>query len=448
MATPGENSSKLLEERELKELKPYALRSSERRDLLKDNFRQLTIKTSLEYRTEYHRDRDRIVWSKSFKRLQHKTQIFPHYFEDHYRRRLTHSLEVAQIATTLARALKLNEIAAEAIALGHDLGHTPFGHAGERALSKAMFKKVEEFRKNSKLSFSIPIEGFDHCAHAVEVVSYIEKEYLTETDSYGLDLTFDVRDGILKHIYDYDKPPEDRPLSQVSIITKYPKFNLYGNNKGSLEAQCVYFADKVAYLLGDIEDGIRSRILKESILDKTEFFKLLREHYKKYRGNSDLHLKKIEDFTSFRSKALSVLILDCIETADKHIKDYRIQTTDDVFGNSKRLVYSSDGLAKSWDLFYDEWMRNCLFINDSVIACSFKADKIINDLFKAYTENESLIRSTYREDCEKSYKSIGITDPRILKLIKIRNYIAGMTDAYAIDHHASLYSSTERIILA
>jgi len=184
--TPGEKFAVELEKRELINLEPYALRSHDRRESLKSRFRESQIPTPLEYRTEYHRDRDRILWSKSFKRLQHKTQIFPHYFEDHYRRRLTHSLEVAQIATTVARALKLNEVAAEAIALGHDLGHTPFGHAGENALSKVMLEKTKKLGKNGKskkhLNVPIPIDGFDHCAHAIEVVSYIEKEYLTETD--------------------------------------------------------------------------------------------------------------------------------------------------------------------------------------------------------------------------------------------------------------------------
>jgi dGTPase len=401
--TPGEKFAAKLERDEVEKTEPYALRSSERRDLLKDHFRQQKIKTLLEYRTEYHRDRDRILWSKSFKRLQHKTQIFPHYFEDHYRRRLTHSLEVAQIATTVARALKLNEVATEAIALGHDLGHTPFGHAGEKALSKVMGEKVEELGKGRKskkrLDVPIPIDGFDHCAHAIEVVSYIEKEYLTETDSYGLDLTFDVRDGILKHMFDYDEPPSGRPLSMMSIIVKFQAFKDYQNNKGSLEAQCVYFADKVAYLLGDIEDGIRSRILKEDDLNKTRFFSLLRKRYKKYRGTSKLNLKKIEDFTSFRSKALSILILDCIDTTSNRIKDYRIRNIDEIFQIPNRLVYVSDDLSKAWDKFYDEWMKNNLFIHESVIACSFKAEKIINDLFEAYTKEESLISFKYRKHC-------------------------------------------------
>jgi dGTPase len=126
-----------------RDLAPYALKSKERRGQLRESFREARTKAKLEYRTEYHRDRDRILWCKAFKRLQHKTQVFPHYVEDHYKRRLTHSLEVAQIATTVARALRLNEAATEAIALGHDLGHTPFGHAGEKALNSILTGKCE-----------------------------------------------------------------------------------------------------------------------------------------------------------------------------------------------------------------------------------------------------------------------------------------------------------------
>jgi len=183
-----------LESREL-DLASYALKSKERREELGEGFREAPTKAKLEFRTEYHRDRDRILWSKAFKRLQHKTQVFPHYVEDHYKRRLTHSLEVAQIATTVARALRLNEVATEAIAFGHDLGHTPFGHAGESALNKILNLKlivkstnIQELQNTisnelnnhsveSDDNLPVPIFGFDHCVHAIEVVSRIAKEY-------------------------------------------------------------------------------------------------------------------------------------------------------------------------------------------------------------------------------------------------------------------------------
>ena len=281
-----------LESHEL-DLAPYALKSKERREELGESFREAPTKAKLEFRTEYHRDRDRILWSKAFKRLQHKTQVFPHYVEDHYKRRLTHSLEVSQIATTVARALNLNETVTEAIALGHDLGHTPFGHAGEQALNKILTLKskamdpeirgyLEKLRKR-KANKIVPIFGFDHCVHAIEVVSRTEKEYDSETNHGGFNLTFDVRDGILKHMCEREHD-EDRPFSNIIDLTKFHEYKSFGANKGSLEAQCVYFADKVTYLLGDIEDGIRSDILQCEELNKHDFVKeLLSKYYKKYR---------------------------------------------------------------------------------------------------------------------------------------------------------------------
>ena len=327
-----------------RDLAPYALKSNERRDALRENFREAHTKAKLEFRTEYHRDRDRILWSKAFKRLQHKTQVFPHYVEDHYKRRLTHSLEVTQIATTVARALRLNEVATEAIALGHDLGHTPFGHAGEKALNKILNLKLKDQNKNIRElqdtiknelnnpsvdiydNLPIPIFGFDHCVHAIEVVSRIAKEYDNETEHGGLNLTFDVRDGILKHMCsrEDDDVKKERPFSNIPGVVKFDEYKEFKENKGSLEAQCVYFADKVTYLLGDIEDGIRSGIFKCGRIRNLDegFFSHLEAKLKKpnYRGSqAEVKLDEPDDFGAFRSAVLTTLILDCIDNAKQNI---------------------------------------------------------------------------------------------------------------------------------
>jgi len=443
--TPGRKFAIELEQKELSNLKPYALRSYERRDSLKSHFRESTKTTPLEYRTEYHRDRDRIVWSKSFKRLQHKTQIFPHYAQDHYRRRLTHSLEVAQIATTVARSLGLNEVATEAIALGHDLGHSPFGHAGEMALSKSLQKHISNMKVTKMaLSSPIPLFGFDHCVHAIEVISRVESEYASETGVGGLNLTFDVRDGILKHMFDYDVPPLDRPLSMISEVIRYKSFKHYKNNKGSLEAQCVYFADKVAYLLGDIEDGIRSNILSRHKLKDHLFLRRLNRKYKKYRSGEDLTLDDQIDFTLFRSKALTLLILDCIATSKNHIGSYKFKNVEEVLAINDRIVSVSRELADAWGDFYTTWLRNYMFKHHEVTACAFKADQIVSGLYDAYLLNQDLISNEYKEHSAKVYASIGISDSSLLKLITTRNYVAGMTDAYATDQHVKLFMSSER----
>jgi dGTPase len=453
-------SAQKLEDIECKKLAPFALKSRERRDLLGDRFRVGTS-PRLEYRTEYHRDRDRIIWSKAFKRLQHKTQVFPHYVEDHYKRRLTHSLEVAQIATTVARGLNLNEIATEAIALGHDLGHTPFGHAGEKAINNilnGLFKdssktldsevmKQIKRKKKTNTSKLIPIFGFDHCVHAIEVVSRIEKEYGSETNFGGLNLTYDVRDGILKHICERKlaKDRKIRPFSNIPDIVKYAEYNIFGINKGSLEAQCVYFADKVTYLLGDLEDGIRSNIFQDQKLNKHDFIKRdLSKYYKVYRKGKLEFLNK-DNFTLFRSKILSILILNCIDNAKENIKKNNIKNVDDVLSNNRRMVFLSEDLKNSWKDFYSTWMEKVLFKHHDVVACSVKAEKIVTDLFNAYFENPGLINSRYFEHCHMVYEKTGISDKTLLKIIIARNYIAGMTDVYASNQHARLYMSLENI---
>jgi len=456
-------SAKALEDQERKTLASYALKAEERRNKLKKKFREHQPNAPLEHRTGYHRDRDRILWSKAFKRLQHKTQVFPHYVEDHYKRRLTHSLEVAQIATTVARSLKLNEAATEAIALGHDLGHTPFGHAGEHALNKILTLKSnvldqeikKELKKNKKLNTKkiVPMFGFDHCVHAIEVVSRIEKEYKPEAKYAGLNLTFDVRDGILKHMCSREavEDKKKRPFSNIPGVVEFDKYKEFKDNKGSLEAQCVYFADKVTYLLGDIEDGIRSNILQCEKLENSDggFLKKLREKFDDCRPGVQLKLESKDDFVSFRSKVLTTLILDCINNARLNVKKYKLEDKDihAVLSRKKRIVFVSDDLDKSWKDFYKRWMEEYLFKNERVTACTFKAEKIVTDLFEAYWREEGLIKKEYRDHCKEVYQQSGISNEKLLKLVMIRNYIAGMTDAFATNQHASLYISTEHIRL-
>jgi dGTPase len=363
--------------------------------------------------------------------------------EDHYKRRLTHSLEVAQIATTVARALELNEVATEAIALGHDLGHTPFGHAGERALNKILTGKSNKVRIRKRASTLIPIFGFDHCVQGIEVVSRIEKEYHRETGHGGLNLTFEVRDGILKHMYEREHD-KDRPFSNIPAVVEFPQYEMYRDNKSSLEAQCVHFADKLAYLLGDIEDGVRSNILECQDLNDDAFFKQLQSRHKDYRGNH-LELRKREQFESFRSQALTTLILDCIDNAKRNLERIGPKNVDEVLSRNQRVVFASDEVKESWTAFYERWMRNNLFKNEVVEACTFKAEQIITDLFKAYFENIELIKGTYLDHARIAYKDIHDSDEYLFNLILVRNYIAGMTDAFASDQHARLYMPLERI---
>jgi len=442
----GERFTDRLEQLEEENLEQYALKSRSRRVQLGPRlFREGKVGARLEYRTEYHRDRDRIVWSKSFKRLQNKTQVFPHYVEDHYKRRLTHSLEVTQIATTVARALRINEVATEAIARGHDLGHTPFGHAGEEALNEILKDKCKDHNIDPA-KCPVPIFGFDHCVHAIEVVSRIEQEYGHETGHGGLNLTFDVRDGILKHMFDRNPDPE-KPLSTVSGAVKPQEYRVFGDNKGSLEAQCVYFADKLAYLLGDIEDGLRSDILRCPDIRKEDFYDALQDYYAKYRKKaSKIELVSKDSFPGFRSKVLTVLILDCIDNALANLRRHAFPTVQDVLSHRKRIVWVGDRLAKAIRDFYDKWVVRHMFVHNDVVACAFKAKNIVRDLFDAYYGNERLINEHYRQHCKEAYKDVckSDSDP-VFRLILVRNYVAGMTDSYATQQHARLFMSSERI---
>jgi dGTPase len=430
-----------LEQEEYRRVKPYGLRSAERRDTRGTTFREHREDMPLEYRTEYHRDRDRIVWSRAFKRLQHKTQVFPHYVEDHYRRRLTHALEVAQIATTLARALGLNEVATEAIALGHDLGHAPFGHAGEQSLNCQMMAIAT---KEGLACQALPVFGFDHCVHSVEVVSRVEQDYWAEGNGFhGLNLTFDVRDGILKHTYDRQESP-GRPFSTVKQVVKYEAFKQYEPDRGSLEAQCVYFADKVGYLLADLEDGIRQGIFSAGELGQAPFIKAVWKAHERNRRKEKLVFQNVDEFLFYRRKALAALILNCIDTAGKRIDEHQIKAFKDVLACPDRIVYVDDDLKRQWDTFYEEWMRQRLFKDKGVTASTYKAERIVRDLLEAYRQCPDLISPIYRNHTREAYGAF-VSDEKVLGLLAARNYIAGMTDPFATNQHARLFMSSEHI---
>jgi dGTPase len=443
----GRKCCEKLEKWEIDNIKPYGLRSRERRDST-DHFREHASSQPLEYRTEYHRDRDRIIWARSYKRLQHKTQIFPHYATDHFRRRLTHSIEVAQIATTIARGLNLNETAVEAMALGHDLGHTPFGHGGEDALNEATLNKKKDIKKKVK-NPKVPVFGFDHCSHGVEIVSRLEKPYKkTESSHYGLNLSIDVREGILKHIYKHSGSlDKTKPFSILREVLKLDSYKKFDNSVGSLEAQCVWYADKISYLLSDIEDGARRKILKPDNLRNSDFYNKIGIQYKKLRANDLDH--ELEDFDDLMqvltNYVLPTLILDVIKTTNKKIRDFEIKSIDDLKKYPKeRFVSNSQKLKETHIDFYKEVIAEKIFKHEEVVASNYKAKLIVSELFNAYCQEMNLIPSEYRESVKEAYKDL--VDDNIIDIYIARCYIAGMTDAFAFEKHRSLYMTSERSI--
>ena len=490
-----------------KGLADYALDPVKRKEELGNSFRvHEKEEREDEFRTSYHRDRDRIIWSTASRRMQNKTQVFAHDDDDHFRRRLTHSIEVAGIACSIARQLELNEVATDAIALGHDIGHAPFGHAGEDALNEIS----KEFFPTG-IRQPIPLKGFDHCAHAIEIVSRIETLNGTHP---GLDLSFDIRDGILKHIYYTDNSSrteeqlKDNPFSALSKIVECEEYKQYKCNCGSLEAQCVWFADKLTYLFDDLEDAIRAKIFKFDILKqrkllaslnniseksinasnmevnenmknrieneirvamrklecdivkaarKSQLDRILGEkfqdHYKKkgmrdLYGRSDMIQKNhpdddVRQYLFWRNKAMTVMITDCVTATKQRIKDNSIDSVQKVLTCKKRLVDVSDDLKKAWrenkkDNFYKRAMHETLFEHRIVLRHTYNAGQKVRKLFDIYKSEEGykLVPEDYKKATKKNYNScdFGITDDNsddVMKIITIRNYIAGFTDAYA-----------------
>lgn len=443
----GSDFTGILEDGEKKLLKKYALISSERREKTVHPFRDYS-NDPLEYRTEYHRDRDRIVWSSAFKRMQHKTQVFPYYVADHYRRRLTHSIEVSQIATTLARGLCINETATEAIALGHDLGHTPFGHGGEEALNKATMAEIED--GVNPYDFSVPVFGFNHCLQGIECVSRIENPYWQNGKGFpGLNLSYDVREGILKHIKKRDEAPKQKekgypeePFSSLKDIIKLKEYKIFGSDFGSLEAQCVSIADKLAYLISDLQDALHCHIFETKDLYKHNFFVLTGKKHNEYRGTSKVPKTGTNDefFLYLQNFILPTLILNIFESTIERIGDARIESFEDIKNHKYRLVVCSDDLWGKWQEFQEEFMQNKFYHNDSVEVCDYKAKKIVKDLFEAYYSDDKLVAEDYRKYMEKVYENK--VDKKYLKLITAKNYVAGMTDSYALEQHSRLFMSS------
>lgn len=369
------------EEQEAHVLAPYAAFSARSRG-------RLFPEPEHEYRTGFQRDRDRVIHSAGFRRLKHKTQVFASPNDDHFRTRLTHTMEVAQISRTIARALRLNEDLAETVALVHDLGHTPFGHAGEDALR--LILKDEG--------------GFNHNAQSLRVVDFIEDRY---PRFRGLNLTYEVREGIVKHETDYDMPvggdfdPQLRP---------------------TLEGQIVNFADEIAYNAHDVDDGFFSSILSEGDLDEVEV--IARLHRQSVESYPDLPKRK-------RHYHLIRLLInwgvsDIINNTAKRLADHRIETFADVQGFPENLVaFSPDAHREAREL--KQFLFKRLYRDPRLVEINTVAIKIVTDLFTVYLAQPESLPEKFRKR---------LYDQPIRMVVK--DYIAGMTDRFAWQEHTRI----------
>ena len=348
-------------------------------------------------RSEYQRDRDRIIHCAAFRRLEYKTQVFINHEGDLFRTRLTHSIEVAQIARSISRALSLNEDLTEAIALAHDLGHTPFGHSGQDALNECL----REYG------------GFEHNLQSLRVVDVLEERY---AEFPGLNLTFETREGILKHC----------SINNARQLGELGKRFLEKTQPG-LEAQLVNIADEIAYNNHDVDDGLRSGLLQ---LDQLKSITLFDEQYEEVRRRYPNIATRRAIHETVR-RMINYVVTDLIDNSHRVIKDAGIEHIDDVRRHPGPLIaYTPEVAEKTREL--KRFLRLNLYAHDQVARMMSEAVKIVRQLFEAFMRDPGLLPSQYRDKLSAQQE----TGERVRI---VADYIAGMTDRYAMREHERLF---------
>lgn len=370
-----------LEEIENQSLAPYGLRSSQSKGRKFEDHEP-------DYRTSFQRDRDRILHTTAFRRLEYKTQVFINYEGDYFRTRLTHTLEVAQIGRTLARALGANEDLVEAICLAHDLGHPPFGHSGEVILNKLM----KDYG------------GFDHNKQSLRIVNKLEKRY---EDFGGLNLTWEVLEGIVKHETEYD----------ISDASDYdPEL------RGHLEAQLANVSDELAYTAHDLDDGLRSGMITPAMLSGIEIWEILRENIQ-WKDNelSDLNRHRLI------RHLIGMLVSDVVAATSDEIAKSKVKSVLDLQKLDHNVAkHSPDMHRRNREL--KDFLYNKLYRHYRVVRMAVKAERTITELFNAYREEPSMLGDSFQALIDKRGLERTITD-----------YIAGMTDRYAVEEYQKLF---------
>jgi dGTPase len=375
-----------LEEIEEKNLAPYGTRS-------KDTKGRAYLDNEPEHRTSFQRDRDRILHTTAFRRLEYKTQVFINFEGDYFRTRLTHTLEVAQIGRTLARALGANEDLVESICLAHDLGHSAFGHSGEVALARLM----KDFG------------GFDHNKQSLRIVTELENRY---PEFPGLNLTWEVREGMVKHESEYD----------ISDARDYsPEL------RGNLETQIANVADELAYTTHDLDDGLRSGMINPQMLEGIALWEILRETYH-WRGPN---LDEMERHRMIR-QLVGLMVTDMITATDERLRTSKVKSALDIQKLKHNVIgYSEDMQRRNREV--KDFLYKKLYRNYRVVRMSVKAEKLISDMFNAYRSEPAMLPDHVQSLVEKRGLERTICD-----------YIAGMTDRYAIEEHQRLFNPLEK----
>jgi dGTPase len=370
-------------------LAPWAMRSARTRG-------RVHPESEHPLRTSFQRDRDRIIHSTAFRRLEYKTQVFVNHEGDYYRTRLTHTMEGAQITRTMARALQLNEDLAEAVVLAHDLGHTPFGHAGERVLDGLMQ----------------PYGGFEHNAQSLRIVDLLEERYPSFP---GLNLTWEVREGIVKHSSEYDRPlvrsfdPEIAPC---------------------LEAQIADFADEIAYNCHDIDDGLQSGMLEPHLLGDLAIWG---EHFTEAKAAAPEAPFSILRYQTVR-RILDAMVTDLITHIEGSLRDRKVESIEDLRAVRPRIVEYSAKMGPRVRELKDFLMEH-LYRHVRVTRMGMKAKTVITGLFETYLdEPRQMPPHVYAHVARGEGKARVIAD-----------YVAGMTDRFALEEYKKLFDPLEKV---
>lgn len=377
-----------LEEWEEKTLAPYAMKSKNTRG-------RVVAEQEPRYRTAFQRDRDRVIHTTAFRRLEYKTQVFVITEGDHYRTRLTHEIEVNQIGRSIGQALQANPDLIEAIILAHDLGHPPFGHAGEFTLRDLME----------------PYGGFEHNRHSLRIVEELENRY---PRFHGLNLTYEVREGIVKHETDYDTvdasgyEPDESP---------------------TLEAQIASVADELAYSTHDLDDGLRSgMITPEQAADLAAWKRAVPRIQRKYPGLTDDMLRH-----ALVRELIGDYIADCLRTTDQKIHDLRINSITDIRQAERGLCSLSPEMQAEFEELKAFLLKN-MYRHYRVVRMQEKARSIVTGLFNAYLATPEQLPDWIQEHIDGESKARVICD-----------YIAGMTDRFATEEHQRLFDPYARV---
>lgn len=366
-------------------------------------------------RTAFQRDRDRIIHSTAFRRLKHKTQVFVAHEGDHYRTRLTHSIEVAQIARAIARALRADEDLAEAIALVHDFGHPPFGHAGERALDEMME----------------PWGGFDHNAQSLRVVTTLERRY-AEFD--GLNLCWETLEGLVKHngpLTDAAGKGLRSPVPQP-ILDFDALFSLELSSFASVEAQAAAIADDIAYNTHDIDDGLRAGLLSLEMLDAVPLSAAILERVReRYPG-----LDEVRTAHEFMRRQITMMVEDVIREAQRRLAETSPESPDQVrSSNHPTVVFSEEMRQREREL--KDFLTSNLYRHARVMRVMHDAEQIVRDLFGVYLSDPRAMPEGWRDGLDRASDAV--------KARHACDFLAGMTDTYALKEHSRLFDRTPEL---